>query len=319
MKKNSYVIIFAIVIITILTILGVAILSKNINEANLVNKNLHYIKAFWLAESGINSALSSLRNPSNWTIENYNFTLLESNGYCEVNITFLDSQRRNITSTGTVENIDRTIEAIALKYQAAPPDFYTNAIYSAGVVNINGNAYSINGNVTTAYNISGSTSNINGTININSSVNPLMHLNFEQLKQISQTQGNYHDAGNLSGPFPTSFFYNNTTPNIVFLEGNLILRGNDKVGGFFVVGGDVEYDATLSGNVKVNGTIYTLGSITINGGGSGLNINGGLWSGEGIRINGGVTINYNQTYMQAISNLNITSEVQLENWREVLK
>ena len=54
----------------------------------------------------------------------------------------------------------------------------------------------------------------------------------------------------------------------------------------------------------------------INGGGSGLNIDGAVWAGDIARLNGGATINYNTSYINAVKNLNINADLQLIQWRE---
>jgi hypothetical protein len=122
----------------------------------------------------------------------------------------------------------------------------------------------------------------------------------------------------LEGPFPASFWYNESEgiPNIVFLEGNLNLSGKVQVAGFFVVGGEVSYDASLSGNVAVDGCIYTRGNFTINGGGKAMNINGGVWAGGITTLNGGVELDYNATYMSAINGMNLTTMVRLTSWQD---
>jgi type 1 fimbria pilin len=88
------------------------------------------------------------------------------------------------------------------------------------------------------------------------------------------------------------------------------------VGGFFIVGGEVVYDATLSGNVSVQGTIYTLGRFTVNGGGSALNVNGGVWSGQQVTLTGNAKIAYHSEYMNAIDALNINTSVRINSWSD---
>jgi cytoskeletal protein CcmA (bactofilin family) len=203
-----------------------------------------------------------------------------------------------------------------LKYQTAPPDFYDNAIYSAGDVSSKNNAYSVIGNITYADNISYKAGNVNGTVKHDPSISPLALLSFNELRAVSQAQGNYHNSTQLNGPFPSSFWYNQAAgiPNVIFLEGNLDLNGKTSVSGFYVVGGEVTYNATLSGNVAVDGCIYTRGYFTVNGGGNALNVKGGIWAGEKATLNGGAEIEYNSTYMNAIKNMNITTNVQMSDW-----
>jgi hypothetical protein len=93
------------------------------------------------------------------------------------------------------------------------------------------------------------------------------------------------------------------------------MKGNISAGGFFVVGGEVVYDATISGNVGIDGAIYTRGRFTINGGGNALNVDGGVWA-SNATLNGAVEIEYNQEYMNAIRNLNIDTDFQISSWKD---
>lgn len=199
--------------------------------------------------------------------------------------------------------------------RSTPDHFFDNAIYSANNINIQGSSYNIDGNVIYGGAIS-STKNIDGTVTHDPTINPLALLSFSQLRTVSQAQGNYHDAAHLNGPFPTSFWYSAGVPNVVFVEGSFDLSGKSKVGGFYVVGGEVIYDATISGNVAVDGAIYSRGTFTINGGGNALNIFGGVWSNQ-VVLNGGVDVRYNKPYMDAIKNLGIAYEVQITNWQDL--
>jgi hypothetical protein len=132
--------------------------------------------------------------------------------------------------------------------------------------------------------------------------------------------------------FPDSFWYSEPTdpndpttgtPNVVYVESDLELNGNvGTIGGFFVVAGDVitnpddTSDATINGNGEIDGVVYTLGEFRINGGGGGLNVNGGVWAGEEARLNGNAHIAYTEDYMAALEALDINVEVQITSWRD---
>jgi len=115
-------------------------------------------------------------------------------------------------------------------------------------------------------------------------------------------------------------------PNIVYIKGDLKINGSiGTVGGFFVVAGDVTTnpddenfeDVDIVGEGQIDGVIYTLGELNINGGGSeGLDVNGGIWAGEGIKINGSADVLCNADYMAAIGALDIEPSAQIISWRE---
>lgn len=307
-----------------LMILVAAFVSTSISEKRISDRQADSLNAFYIADGGIDRALAELKQNYDW-IGASNVAL--GSGEYSVNVTAVGEKRKAL-STGFVPSESsyrrkRMIEAIIQK--TIPAHFYDNAIYSAGNVVINGGAYDINGNIYYGGDINISTNppppNVDGTVTGDSSINPLALLDFDQLRVLSQSQGNYHDAAHLSGPFPSSFWYDQAQgiPNIVFLEGSLNLTGHSSVGGFFVVGGagEVTYDATLGGNVSVDGTIYTRGNFTIKGGGSALNVSGGVWVGDTTTLNGNAKINYNLSYMEAIQALGINAAVQIFSWREM--
>ena len=338
MNRKGIALIMIFAVIAILTILAASIISRSISESNIAKRYSETTQAFWLAEAGINQALYELRN-------NYNLTIapppqLGSVGY-QVNIS-VSGQDRIVNSTGYIPftgqaRASRTIEALMSK--SIPPNFYDNAIYSAGEVDLNGNSYSVTGKIRYADSID-NTGNVNGTITQDPSINPLARFDFQELRTISSNQQNvYVVSGNTlvnqatgQQGFPASFWYSpptdpndptTGTPNIVYIEGDLELNGNiGTIGGFFVVVGDVinnpgaTYDATVNGNGQVEGAIYTRGEFRINGGGGNLNINGGVWAAEEVRLNGNAHISYNQSYMDALENLNLNIDVQISSWRD---
>ena len=317
MNKKGIALILSFMVIVVLAILSGAIVSRSVFESRYAQRYLESTQAFWLAEAGVNKALNSLRSsyasycPATpgplAPAGTYSYTWTASGG------------SRIVTATGFVPSqasphVQRTLSVTMNKY--IPPNFYGDAIYSAGNIVLKGSSYSVDGNVRYAGTISGSTSEINGTVTSDPSITPLALLDFTQLRTLSQNQGNYYDINHLNGPFPTTFWYNQTAgiPNIVFIEGSLTLKGNDKVGGFFVVGGQFTYDATISGNVSVDGCIYTRGNFTIKGGGNSLNVNGGVWSGQTSTLDGNAKITYNETYVTSIKDLNIDAGVQITSW-----
>lgn len=325
-KGVAIIIVFSIIMV--LAILGTAILSRSISESNNAQRYAESVRAFWLAEAGINNALYQLRT----TYSNMNAinTTGVGQGY-NVGIAAYGVDRI-VNSTGYVSATNVTHSLQAVISQTVPPDFYDNAIYSAGEVDLNGNAYAINGNVSYADELNYSQNNINGTVT-QDAVSPLPRFNFQELRNQSSSQQNvYVVSGNKlvnqatgSQAFPSSFWYNVTTstPNIVYIEGDLQLNGNiGAIGGFFVVVGDIitnpgaAEDASINGNGQVNGLFYTRGEFDINGGGGNLNVNGGVWAGEEAELNGNANITYNQTYMDAVRSLNLAGSAQISSWED---
>ncbi len=195
------------------------------------------------------------------------------------------------------------------------------------------------------------------------SISPLAQFDFEYFRDIAITQGNLYDSTRLSqiqtsnDTFPTTnsgsgqsqsrgcqtnpgadgceFWYDyptdindptTGTPNIVYVEGDMVLNGNiGTIGGFFLVVGDVltdpnaTQDTSINGNGQVNGSIYSTGDFRINGGAGGLNIDGGVWAGNEARLNGNSNVTWNEGFMAAIGNMfteDTWSWTQLYTWNE---
>lgn len=341
MKKNKGAIVLSLsyLIIIVLLIIAAAFTVRVINEKNIANRYKESKEAFNLAEAGANMAMAMLRQDYNW---NASPTVDLGRGQYTVNINQI-TDKRMITSSGFIPSAvnfraKRTIEATVRKY--IPANFYDYAIYTADELDLNGNAYEINGDVIYGDDQpAGNTGNINGTVTQDTSISPLAGLDFQQLRNISQGQGNLYDAARLEqvktggDSFPSSFWFTPPTdpndpatgvPNVAYIEGDLTLKGNiGAIGGFFVVAGDVltnplgTYDATINGNGQIDGAIYTRGEFQVNGGGGGLNVNGGVWAGTEAELNGNAAISYNRDYMEAIKALDIDPGVQVLSWREI--
>ena len=320
MNRKGAALILAFAIIAILAGLSSAILTRSASEAKLARKHSEAAQAMWLAEAGVGKALTLLRD--SYGASSVDSTPLGAGGY-SASIASNPDGTRTITAYGFVPfsspTTTRVLEVRMWKVPALAPNFFNHALYTAGDLSISGKAYTVTGDVIYGDTITGDTGNIQPNAPTHDvSINPLALLDFDQLRSISQGQGNYHDINHLGGPFPESFWYNEASkiPNIVFIEGNMVIKGNDIAGGFFVVGGKVTYDATLSGNVTINGAIYTRGGCTINGGGgAGLNVDGAIWS-DNLTMHGGVNVSYNAEYISAIQGLNIMTRVQVTSWRD---
>ena len=334
-ERKGVVLFGVLALMVVLIILSAALLSRSVAETRIAEVEKRNLQAFWAAEAGIDAALGYIRGSGS----SYPYGVTNQPcGECgyDYGIVSLSASQWEITATGWVENATNVLQAVATK--STPANFYDNAIYSAGDVDPNGLAYSVTGDVYYADTIT-NTNNVTGTITHDPSITPLALLDFQQLYELSEGQGNVYDESRLKDvqkgddSFPASFWYSEPTdpedpatgtPNIVYVEGDLELKGNvGTVGGFFVVAGDVitnpsaVYDATINGNGQIDGVVYTRGEFRINGGGGGLNVNGGVWAGGLARLNGNAHIIYNEDYMRAIDALDIDSEAQITFWQDL--
>jgi hypothetical protein len=328
MNKRGIALIVTFMVIVVLTILGSATISRSVSERFIAQRYAESTKAFWLAEAGVNCALKELRN-------NYNISEIDLSAACSADlgqgrysIIGLEKQgiMRKVTSKGYVPlnrstPTERTIEVIIGDI------FYANAIYSAGDVDFNGNRYSVTGDVLYADEIEYQHENVDGSIIRDPSISPLEEMDFQQLRNISESQGNLYDEARIKrvkqgkDSFPSSFWYSpptdpndpaTGTPNIVYVQGELELGNIGTIGGFFIV---VDNEVEINGKGQIEGIIYTQDELSINGGGGNLNVNGGVWVGEEAGLNGNAHIAYNQDYMLAIKAL-LDKDVKIVYWKD---
>ncbi|MDP1853589.1 MAG: hypothetical protein Q8L26_05255 [Candidatus Omnitrophota bacterium] len=329
-RKGIMLIVVSLVLVVLLILVG-AFIMRGIQEGNLTQRQKERYEAFNIAEAGLDKSVVELRNNFNWSGFG---PAAFGRGEYYVAVNSISASERNLDCFGYVPlytSARQTVHIEARIRKAIPVNFYDNAIYSAEEVDLNGNAYSVAGDIRYAESID-NTGNVAGTITNDPSISPLARLDFTQLYNISTVQGNVYDSARLknvqkgSDNFPSSFWYDeaNNIPNVVYVTQDLALNGNiGTIGGFFVVAGDVltdpsgGADASINGNGQIAGCIYTLGEFTVNGGGGGLNVDGGIWSAEETTINGNATVQYNTIYMNAISGLNINPDIQVVGWREV--
>lgn len=328
MNNRGVALILSFILIAVLTVLGAASLSRSISESRIARRYSESTQALWLAEAGINRALNELRDNYNITPGSSLWPTTMGAGRYEVDVSVIDAGTKwLVTSRGCIPDvtcnssrIQRIIEATMTKaISPGPANFFNNVMYTPGNVNISGSAYTVTGDVRYGGTISPDPPvNIPSVNNIyDSSITDLARFDFDQLRQMSIDQNNYHDATH-NPPFPTSFWKSIGVPNIVFVEGNFDLSGgNQIVGGFVIVGGDLVYDTEISGNAGVDGTIYTLGTCSVLGGGNAVfNVKGGIWAGQGMTITGSTVLEYNSDYMNAIKNLMLIFTVQINNWKD---
>lgn len=92
------------------------------------------------------------------------------------------------------------------------------------------------------------------------------------------------DWGTFNGTHSTMIYINNAGGNEVVISGNFTGRG------ILLVTGDLR----LSGGLQYEGLIYVLGTLTVSGGGGGLNVLGGAMAGNAVDLNGGIAVDYDQ-------------------------
>lgn len=353
LNRKGIILIVSSLIIVVLAVLSIAMISRLITESRASSRYKELTQAFYLAEAAVDKAIAKL--PSNTNDE---LGILLGPGKYSLDITVLEANKKwSVKGYGYVPDLtnpraQQIIEAFLEKKDLAD-NFWDNAIYTAGDITLKGNAYTVDGDVLYAGSISPDPpANVTGSPTPDTSIAPLARLDYSGLRDIALNQikpdGNDNiytkDDIKKGKDFPASFWFTRAddgvdndndgaidegdewVPNVVYVETDLVLNGNiGTIGGFYVVVGDVitnpsgTTDTTISGNGQIDGCIYSTGEFRVNGGGGGLNVLGGVWSGsDGVRLNGNVTVDYNQPYMDAIrSNINPSTEIQMISWRRI--
>jgi hypothetical protein len=353
LDNRGVILIISFLVIVVLSILSAGMITRLITESRASSRYKELTQAFYLAESAVDKAIAKL--PSNTTDES---SVNLAQGQYSLDISEIVAGKKwSVKGYGYIPDstnwrIRRIVEAF-LEKQDLNPNFWDNAIYTAGDITLKGGSYTVDGDVIYAGNISPDPpTDVTGSSTSDTSIAPLVRLDYAGLRSIASNQVKPDGLNNLytqtdidnNKAFPGSFWFtrgddgvdddsdgtidedDEWVPNVVYVETDLVLNGNvGTMGGFIIVVGDVvtnpgdTADTTINGNGEIDGCVYSTGEFTVNGGGGGLNVLGGVWSGsDGARLNGNVTIQYNQPYMDAIkANINPSTEIQMISWREV--
>jgi cytoskeletal protein CcmA (bactofilin family) len=349
-NKKGSVLIFVYAVIFILLSLSASVIAHSILERKAFEITKQRAEAFYVAEAGMDSALAALKTSSSYggtggipvSVSRDSIVI----GQYETTVVDVGSSLRNIVITSYVPQktvtsgvLRQTCKAEGVARVSAnppPPSFYANAIYSAGEVEFTGNSYDVTGNVVYADTISNA-GRVSGTVSHDITISPLAQFDFSAMRTAAVAQGNLYTAARLASgaAFPTGFWYtapsdpsDPTTgvPNVVYVEGDMTLHGNVTAGGFFLVVGnvltnpDVTSDTEITGNVTVNGCIYSTGEFELKGGGNSLNVNGGIWAGDEAEFTGNAKVAYNTDFMAAVKHFvdNASSgTIQLLSWRQL--
>jgi Tfp pilus assembly protein PilX len=201
-------------------------------------------------------------------------------------------------------------------------------VYSKGDVTGNGSSLTISGNdacgATTSKGViftkDPATTDLNGHPNLSGSPSTPQHgsTNFDVVDYVDKLKAGATTTltADQNGPtygsptnYVTVYSDTNNPPN------NQGLKLQNVTGyGILLVTGDLE----LGGGFQWNGIIITTGSVTLNGGGSGINIQGLIFTGTStltdITINGGNVIGYDSCKVKKALN---GAGVRTVNWKQV--
>lgn len=311
MNKRGVALIITFMVIVVLTILGVATVSRSVSERFLAQRHIESAQAFWLAEAGISQALLQLKTNFN-NLNSISATSFGQGQYSVDTIAEEGSDRR-VTAHGFIPSeasarSERVITVLVRSSGNNPgnPGLITNAIETTGTlkitgsVNINPPGSSHEGSTLTFEEVFGMTEDEVRQIAVNAQAEGTGHLYTDPpsnqqpvngITWVDLTGGNkYSVSSNWSG------------------SGLLIVDSN---------GNDVALD--ISGGWTFTGLIWVTGRVKITGT---SDIDGAVFARSSIdaesTLGGDATLNYDSSAVaSAFGFLSSEGGLQILSWREL--
>jgi len=337
-NPKGFILITSYMLIVLLVILGNAFLLTTTAHSRHVFANRKSTQAFSLAEAGVDAAIYQIKTGTSEGSDVPGYPSGEDQEDPERSylMTWSETETEDvwsIESTGKVNGApDRKILVTVQKIAAPSLNITNKALYVAGDLTVNGNAYDITGDVILGGEQNIQHDKVDGTVLQDSSINPMFDIDLQELRSIAEEQGNLYDASTILTAEEPYFYHNNDSENginIIYVEGDLDLNAPFYLNGFVIVAGDVANgdnigDMTLSGNGTLNGVLYGKGGLKLSGN---VTINGSLLvGGQGengsteleTTISGSIELNYTQTYVNAVYDLIQPEDTyDIVEWEEI--
>ncbi|MCK4914215.1 MAG: hypothetical protein KAS69_06450 [Planctomycetes bacterium] len=260
-NRSGFILGLVIIMLVVISILGVGLLSQSGTDMMETAKATKSTQAFWIAEAGLNMAISYLpvmppTNPLTGTL---------GSGDYSVTITPVSAYRWTVESTGTAANTTTRNVRVTVGANA------TTVMMTSGELRIQGAA------------------DVNGVYEDNTTPN------FEEVFGVTKTEMRDYATYDYTNP------PHNETPveQITWIDDNnqfkITKTGNWVGSGIMVINGDLDmaggvFDGVIwvigelfiSGNIEVNGSIFVEGDITVD-----------------TRVTGTANINFDQAAIDA--------------------
>jgi len=264
-NNKGFILVTCYMIIAVLVILATGFATRSIGEQRVAFKERDSIQALWLAEAGLDKAISSLASTS--------LSGILGSGNYATQTTSISSTRYLVTSTGGVPGIDttnpnnivRSITAIVEQSaNEADPSGITSAVTANGDVEVRGSA-EVNGDIDANYifdfeeifGISKETmkNSANNSYtdppNNLTPVNNITWVDIESLEDMRITDNNWTGSGILivNGDVKITGGH---FEGIIWVIGTLWISGDPVIDGAIFVESGAEFDTTVTGNPIVN-------------------------------------------------------------------
>jgi Tfp pilus assembly protein PilX len=265
-NNKGFILIVSYMVITVLVILGVGLSSSTISEQRVAHKEKDLIQAFWIAEAGLDNAISNLSEA------NLSGTL-ETGKYFTETAPTSNPVRYLITSTGGVPDTDKTdpnnavriIKAVVEQpVNEADPSGITSAITASGDVTVKGSA-EVNGDIDDnavvdfeeIFGISKEAMEDNAVYlytDPENNVDPVNNLTWTNI--VSEDEMRITDDGWTGGGILivngnlriTGGYFR----GIIWVIGTLWVSGNPIIDGTVFVESGAEFETTITGNPTVS-------------------------------------------------------------------
>jgi hypothetical protein len=235
MNKRGIVLVFALMVMLVLSVLLTAFYLQSASEGQLAGMFENSTRAFWLAEAGIAQALSNFSGPTvlSGSIDAANYTY-------NVQVTQLSGVYYNMASTGTVtspagSSVSRTV-SVTVKTGVIDPTKFNFAIETTTDLVVRGSV----------------------DINPDDSWKENSELDFADLFGITKAEM----KDNATHVY-TSDTFAEPVDGITWVDvdDSMNIAADLAGSGILIINGDVHF----SGTVNFNGIIYVIGELTITG------------------------------------------------------
>ncbi|MCK5225818.1 MAG: hypothetical protein KAQ89_03795 [Planctomycetes bacterium] len=240
-NRSGFILSFVIIIFVVISILGVGLLSQSGTDTMETAKATKSTQAFWIAEAGLNMAISYLpvmppTNPLTGTL---------GSGDYSVTITPISAYRWTLESTGTVDATTRKVR-VTIGANA------TNVMMTSGHLDIKGAAV-VDGNT-----VEFTTPNFEDVFGITKAEMrnyATYDYNNPPHNETPVEQITWIDDNNQFKITKTSSWVGS---GIMVVNGDLDMAGGVFNGVIWVIG-----ELFISGNIEINGSIFVEGDISV--------------------------------------------------------
>lgn len=291
-KRRGIAIIFALLVIMVLTILLAAFFLKTVTEKQLAMRYVDSTRAFWLAEAGVARALSETIWPGNYSasVGNANYTY-------SAQVTHTSGQYYTIVSTGTVTlpngtAISRTIKTSA-KIGTTDPTKFNFGIETTSNLVVHGNVHIIPNDTTHGW-------KEHATLDFAD----LFRVTKDEMKASAT---HLYNSSNFAEPI-------NGITWVDVTGSELSVTGNITGSGILIFNGNTKF----AGTVNFHGIIYVIGKLTMHGT---VDTFGSILAESQTTLDttltGDVKITYNPVDIEAALNVLAFLNKELVSWQEI--